>query len=97
MTKNDDQGRVIKKWLTRRMDRRCDRCGHRGPPHRSHPGRLLAVAFVWLIPLTFLLQGYWPFGIVPVTLLTVWAVLTNDRICPACGAPWSSRSHGHTH
>jgi hypothetical protein len=69
----------------------CSHCGHDGRRRLRHPGRLLAVGLAWLIPLTFLMQGYWPFGIIPITLLTAWAVLTNERICYVCGASWSSR------
>jgi hypothetical protein len=48
--------------------------------------RLVLILPLWLVPLGFLSQGYWPFGILPLTLLTVWAALSVQKTCPICGA-----------
>jgi hypothetical protein len=34
---------------------------------------------LWGIPLGFLLNGYWPFGVIPMTLLTLWLITQYHR------------------
>lgn len=34
---------------------------------------------LWAVPLGFLLAGYWPIGIVPMTLFTLWLLLRGRR------------------
>jgi hypothetical protein len=45
---------------------------------------------VWLLPLGFLSQGFWPFFLLPSIAITVWAVSAVRRVCPGCGKPWQS-------
>ena len=67
---------------------RCVQCGYRGRPiwRPAWPGVLALL--VWLLPLGFLSLGYWPFFLLPSIAVSVWALATVRRVCPACGSPW---------
>lgn len=43
-------------------------------------GRWVLVMMVWMIPLGFLLSGYWPIGLFPAILVTLWASLTSRHV-----------------
>ena len=70
------------------MTERCPHCGHAGRPRWSNPYLAVVAAVVWLVPLAFLSQGFYPFLIVPAIALTVWALVAVRRVCPSCRRPW---------
>lgn len=66
----------------------CAQCNYRGRP-RLQPGWLLWLGvLVWLVPLGFLSQGYWPFFLLPAVAISVWAYTGVRRTCPRCGSAW---------
>lgn len=67
----------------------CEYCGYVGKPLRSARWLAWLAAAVWLVPLAFLLQGFWPFFLLPAIAITAWAVLAARRVCPHCGKPWT--------
>lgn len=67
----------------------CTHCGYEGKPRLASWNRIILAGALWLVPLFFLSKGFWPVGIVVVTLITAWAVMTTDRICPACKQQWN--------
>jgi hypothetical protein len=69
---------------------RCVHCGYRGRPG-WRPGWLALLAvLVWLLPLGFLSQGFWPFFLLPSIAITAWAFTAVRRVCPGCGRPWQA-------
>ncbi len=66
---------------------RCLSCGNVAPARLQNVKRLILILPLWVVPLIFLIQGYWPFGILPVTLVTAWALLSVEKTCSRCGAP----------
>lgn len=76
------------------MTEHCSTCGYRGQPRYEGVWVAWVAAVVWLVPLGFLSQGYWPFLVLPSIALTVWAVVSVRRICPVCRAPWGKQKNG---
>jgi len=66
----------------------CAHCGYTGRS-RWKPAWLAVLALlVWLLPLGFLSQGFWPFFLLPSIAITAWAVTAVRRVCPGCGKRW---------
>ena len=63
----------------------CPSCGYRGRFRLKNPGRIALAITLWIIPLGFLSQGLWPFGLFPTLLFTIWAFYSNNTVCPSCG------------
>jgi len=68
---------------------KCKHCGYSGRFSRQHTWLSGLAVVVWIIPLGFLAQGYWPFLIMPAILVTIWAMLSRVWVCPQCGAHFS--------
>lgn len=69
----------------------CAHCNYPGRP-RLQPAWLLWLAIlVWLVPLGFLAQGYWPFFLLPAVAISAWAFTAVRRTCPNCGTVASTR------
>ena len=66
----------------------CRHCGYTGRPRWSSRWLAVVAAVVWLIPLAFLSQGFYPFMVVPAIALTIWAAIAIKRVCPSCGKLW---------
>jgi len=66
----------------------CRHCGYAGRPRWANGHLAVLAALLWLVPLGFLVQGFYPFLIVPAMAVTVWAVMAVRRTCPSCGRPW---------
>jgi len=49
-------------------------------------------AIAWVIPLSFLSFGYWPFFLLPAVAITAWAVMAVRLRCPSCRQPWNKRA-----
>jgi hypothetical protein len=72
----------------------CAHCNCTGRP-RLQPAWLLWLAIlVWLVPLGFLSQGFWPFFLLPAVAISAWAFTAVRRTCPSCGKVWSTRTQG---
>jgi hypothetical protein len=69
---------------------RCVHCGYRGRPAWRPAWIAVLAVLVWLLPLGFLSQGFWPFFLLPSIAITAWAVSAVHRVCPGCGKPWQS-------
>ena len=70
------------------MSSNCPHCGFAGPPRWTNTYIAVVAALVWLAPVAFLSQGWYPFLILPAIALTAWAVMAIRPVCPACGKPW---------
>lgn len=76
--------------------KRCPHCNHSGRP-RLEPAWLLRLALlVWLVPLGFLSQGFWPFLLLPSIAISAWAAMDVRPVCPRCQRRWKDPvSPGH--
>jgi hypothetical protein len=72
----------------------CAYCNSTGRPRRRPAWLLWLAVLVWLVPLGFLAQGYWPFFLLPAVAISAWATVAVRRTCPNCGRPWSARRAG---
>ena len=65
-------------------DARCRHCGQvrEAPVRRARC--LLLVAPLWAVPVAFAAAGYYPFGVLVLVFLSVWAV-QRYRLCARCG------------
>lgn len=71
------------------MVKRCQKCGYSGRPELEQ-GWLIAVALIaWIIPLSFLSMGFWPFFLLPAVAITAWALMGVRLRCPSCKQRWS--------
>lgn len=70
---------------TMQRSKPCPNCGLPVGTKLRHPRRLAVAIALWTVPLGFLSQGYWPFGLFPTALVTIWAILSNARVCSSCG------------
>jgi hypothetical protein len=67
---------------------RCVHCGYGSRPEWRPAWLALLALLVWLLPLGFLSQGFWPFFLLPSIAITTWAITSVRRVCPGCGRPW---------
>lgn len=70
------------------MPGHCPHCGYTGAPRWTNTYLAVVAGLLWVAPLAFLSQGFYPFLILPAIALTVWAVIAIRPVCPACGRPW---------
>ena len=72
----------------------CTHCNYTGRA-RLQPAWLLWLAvLVWLVPLGFLTQGFWPFFLLPAVAVSAWASMAVRRTCPNCGTAGSTHKPG---
>jgi hypothetical protein len=76
------------------MRKPCSHCDYSGRP-RLEPAWLLWLALlIWLVPLSFLSMGFWPFLLLPSIAISAWAFMTVRPVCPQCGRRWRNTAPG---
>lgn len=64
----------------------CPRCGESTRTRWTRLGPLLLCVGLWAIPLGFLFQRMYPFGVLVMIVATGWAARRVRRVCARCGA-----------
>ena len=67
----------------------CSNCGYTGGPQLEQAWLIPVAVVAWIIPLSFLAVGYWPFFLLPAIAITAWALLAVRLRCPSCKQPWN--------